>query len=90
MDVKYFFVREKVDDGGLDITQISTEHQIADIMTKPLDTVRLTYLYETLFDIKETVVFFSKKVSVATLATVHIRIHLSLVPLDCQTMSWIE
>ena len=44
IDVKYFFVREKVVDGSLQITQISTEHQEADIMTKPLDRVRLTYL----------------------------------------------
>ena len=41
IDVKHFFVREKVIDGSIDIIQISTEHQVADVMTKPLDRVRL-------------------------------------------------
>ena len=42
IDVKYFFVREKVVDGSIDICQISTEQQVADIMTKPFDKVQLT------------------------------------------------
>jgi len=44
IDVKYFFVREKVIDRSIEICKISTEHQVADVMTKPLDTVRLAYL----------------------------------------------
>ena len=42
--VKYFFVRDKVVDRSIEICQISTEHQVADVMTKPLDRVRLTYV----------------------------------------------
>jgi len=44
IDVKYFVVREKVIDKSIGISQISTEHQVADVMTKPLDMIRLTYL----------------------------------------------
>ena len=44
IDVKYFFVREKVVDRNIAISQISTEHQLADVMTKPLDRMRLTFL----------------------------------------------
>jgi transposase InsO family protein len=44
IDIKYFFVREKVIDGSIDINQISTEHQVADIMTKPLDKGRLSVM----------------------------------------------
>jgi hypothetical protein len=44
IDVKYFFVREKVSDGSMNICQIATEHQVADIMTKPLNKVRLSEL----------------------------------------------
>jgi len=44
IDVKNFFVREKVIDGSIDIRQISTEDQVADIMTKPVDRLRLTVL----------------------------------------------
>jgi hypothetical protein len=44
IDVKYFFVREKVSDGNMNICQIATEHQVADIMTKPLNKVRLSEL----------------------------------------------
>ena len=44
IDLKNFFIREKVTDGTVDIVQISTTNQLADIMTKPLDKVRLRYL----------------------------------------------
>ena len=44
IDMKNFFIREKVTDGTVDNAQISTNKQIADIMTKPLDKVRLQYL----------------------------------------------
>jgi len=44
IDLKNLFIREKVTDGTNYIAQISTNHQIADIMTKPFDKVRLKYL----------------------------------------------
>jgi hypothetical protein len=44
IDLKNLFIREKVCDGTIDIAQISTNQQVADIMTKPLDRVRLGYL----------------------------------------------
>jgi len=44
IDLKYLFIRENVTDGTNDIAQISTNNQLADIMTKPLDKVRLKYL----------------------------------------------
>lgn len=42
--IKHFFVREKVIERKLDIKQISTTEQVADIMTKPLQPVRLKAL----------------------------------------------
>jgi hypothetical protein len=45
MDIKYFFVREKVESGELVAKYIKTEDQIADLLTKPLPKkrhVRLT------------------------------------------------
>ena len=44
IDVKYFFVRKKVLDESINICQISTEVQVADVMTKPLERVRLNSL----------------------------------------------
>ena len=41
VDVKYFFVREKVIDRSIEISQISTKHQVADVMTKPLDKISI-------------------------------------------------
>jgi hypothetical protein len=38
------FIREKVTEGKLGVHQISTEHQVADIMTKPLPKTRLKIL----------------------------------------------
>ena len=42
--IKHFFIREKVIEGNLGIQQISTEKQLADIMTKPLPRTRLRIL----------------------------------------------
>lgn len=44
IDMKYFFIREKVLEGKLNVQQISTEDQVADIMTKALPKQRLLIL----------------------------------------------
>ena len=36
IDVRYHFIREKYEDGQFQLQYIGTEHQIADILTKPL------------------------------------------------------
>lgn len=42
--IKHFFIREKVVERKLDVQQISTSDQVADIMTKPLQPIRLKLL----------------------------------------------
>lgn len=42
--IKHFFIREKISEGKFDIQQISTEKQVADIMTKPLAKFRMKIL----------------------------------------------
>ena len=44
IEIKYFFIRDKVSEGKIGIQHISAEHQIAVIMTKPLPRPRLQYL----------------------------------------------
>lgn len=39
--IKYFFIREKIAEKRIGIKQISTEHQLADVMTKPLSKIKL-------------------------------------------------
>ena len=39
--IKHFFIRERLTEGELAVQQISTENQLADIMTKPLGATRL-------------------------------------------------
>lgn len=36
IDIQYHFIREKFENDDIDISYISTDNQIADIMTKPL------------------------------------------------------
>ena len=36
IDVRYFFIRDKVEDGSLTVDHIASDEQIADIFTKPL------------------------------------------------------
>ena len=38
--IRHFFVRERVSEGELDVKRVSTEFQLADIMTKPLHKPR--------------------------------------------------
>ena len=44
IEIKYFFVREKVLEGKLNVAQVSTEQQVSDILTKPLNKSRLLTL----------------------------------------------
>jgi hypothetical protein len=39
MSTRYFFVREKIRDGTIKVEYVSTENQLADIFTKPLQRI---------------------------------------------------
>jgi hypothetical protein len=40
IDIKYHFTRERVEMGQVELKYIATEHQLADLLTKPLERVR--------------------------------------------------
>lgn len=44
IDIRHHFIRELVEDGIIALDHIETEHQKADLFTKPLDFVRFEYL----------------------------------------------
>lgn len=44
ISIKHFFIREKVSEGKIEVAKISTENQLADMMTKPLSKTRLEAL----------------------------------------------
>ena len=44
IDIKFHFIREKEEDGVIKIDHISTNHQLADLLTKPLPIQRFLYL----------------------------------------------
>jgi hypothetical protein len=37
IDIQHHFLRDRQQKGGTDVCHISTDHQLADIFTKPLD-----------------------------------------------------
>ena len=44
MEVRYHFVRERVESGELKIMYVPTDKQIADVLTKPLGTLQFNKL----------------------------------------------
>ena len=48
IDTKYHFVRDYVDNGSIDIDHVSTQNQLADILTKALGKVRFIELRQQL------------------------------------------
>lgn len=42
--MRYFFIREQVKGGNIEVFYIGTEHQLADIFTKPLARLLFTKL----------------------------------------------
>jgi hypothetical protein len=41
---KYYFIRDKVQEGEVKLQYISTDEQVADILTKPLSRIKFAYL----------------------------------------------
>ncbi|GJU31629.1 hypothetical protein Tco_1175218 [Tanacetum coccineum] len=48
IDVRYHFIKEKVENGRVELYFIRTEYQLADIFTKPLPRKRFNFLIEKL------------------------------------------
>ncbi|GJV27302.1 integrase, catalytic region, zinc finger, CCHC-type containing protein [Tanacetum coccineum] len=48
IDVRYHFIKEQVDNGIVELYFVRTEHQLADIYTKPLPRERFNFLIEKL------------------------------------------
>lgn len=44
IDTRYHYIRDCIDKGIVDVEHVGTEHQLADILTKPLSRIRLVEL----------------------------------------------
>ncbi len=48
IEVRYFFVRDMVKRGDLKVKYVASDHQLADIFTKPLSKNKLWYFRDEL------------------------------------------
>ena len=56
MQIKYHFIREQLKSGIIDLQYVGTENQLADILTKPLETNRFQNLRDQMgiIDVRES------------------------------------
>jgi hypothetical protein len=57
IDIRFHFLRDHVEKGNVTLLYVNTEHQLADIFTKPLDFSRFAYLQRELRVIHPTGLF---------------------------------
>jgi hypothetical protein len=48
IEIKYFYIRDLVRDGAVKLQYVSTDEQVADILTKPLSRMKFVYFREKL------------------------------------------
>jgi hypothetical protein len=48
IEIRYFYIRDMVQKGAIKLEYVSTEDQIADILTKPLSRVKFEYFRDKL------------------------------------------
>ena len=46
IDIKYYFIHDKVQKGEVKLQYISTNDQVADILIKPLSKIKFVYLWD--------------------------------------------
>jgi hypothetical protein len=46
IEIKYYFIRDKVQEGEVKLEYIPTNEQTTDILTKPLSTIKFAYFRE--------------------------------------------
>jgi hypothetical protein len=46
IEIKYYFIRDKVQEGELNLEYIPIDEQTADILTKPLSRIKVAYFRE--------------------------------------------
>ena len=48
IEIKYHYIRDKMQRGGVKLQYVATKEQIADVLTKPLARVKFEYFGEKL------------------------------------------
>jgi hypothetical protein len=46
IEIKYYFIRDKFQEGEVNLQYISTDEQTTDILTKPLSRIKFAYFRE--------------------------------------------
>ena len=48
IEIQYFYIRDMVQKGAIKLQYVSTNDQVANVLTKPLSRVKLEYFHENL------------------------------------------
>ena len=48
IEIQYFYIRDMVEKGAINLQYVSTDEQVADVLNKPLSRVKFEYFYDKL------------------------------------------
>ena len=48
IEIQYFYIRDMVQKGAIKLQYVSTDEQVADVLTRPLSRVEFEYFYDKL------------------------------------------
>ena len=61
IEIQYFYIRDMVQKGAINLQYVSTEEQVVEVLTKPLSRVKFEYFHDKLGVVQKDFPFKEKQ-----------------------------